>query len=182
MHGRDGTSCKLLFQQTTMQSKKKGPKGEAITKIVRFLFSVLSISVLSTGLSTHDFFYFFRAPRSDLVRLCKKYKAVKSVRPVPLACVTFMPLFIDTWLWVISLPRIDAGQGKGRISQLHLRRLFYWNIPDQILPPLCGLTPSHHDEPSLIPFLSLIPAPLCPTLHASLFILLSQFATDSSQR
>lgn len=37
-------------------------------------------------------------------------------------------------------------------------------------------SPSHHDQHSLVPLPSLFPAPFCPTLHASLFILLSQLS------
>lgn len=56
---------------------------------------------------------------------CCSPKEVQGLcRPCP--CVTFKLLFIDTWLWVISLPRIYAGQGEKRISQLHLLFDYPW--------------------------------------------------------
>lgn len=52
-------------------------------------------------------------------------------------CVAHCPwmhllVFIDTWLWVITLPRIDALHGEKRILQFHLCQLFCLIIPDQI--------------------------------------------------
>lgn len=138
------------------QHKVKALKGEVITKIAHFLFSALCISFFST--------------LSDTLPKLLLFKSINSVLSM---------LFIDTWLWVISLPRIDAGQGKERTS--HLFFFFFLIMPDQIYPPLCGLTPSHHDEPSFNSYLSSLLL-YVPHRTPSLFILLSQFATDSSER
>lgn len=53
--GALATACKLLFQQNTTH-KVKALKGEVITKIIRFLFSVLSISSLlnSVEVTAHE--------------------------------------------------------------------------------------------------------------------------------